>query len=146
MYKAISSDVIPDARQRAGSLCAPNCNSPTDQLFSGKSPVGMIGVSHRTAVYWWKPCLLLKEGLLSHNFFKCPQGNTGILLVKDKLSCLVDTLPWPQTHFSSCLGAYWFPGQLSCNKLIKTIAKQSANKRYNWSTYYCGYGLIITRC
>lgn len=146
MYKAISSDDIPDARQRADSFCAPNYNSPIDQLFCSSSPMGVIRGSHRIVVSWWRACFLLKEGLLSCNFIKCPQGNTGILLVKDKLSCLVDTLPWPWPHFSSCLCAYWFPGQLSCNKLIKTIAKHSANKRYNWSTYYCGYGLIITRC
>lgn len=146
MYEAISSDVIPDVRQRAGSLCGPNSNAPTDQPFSSKSPVSVTGGSHRAAVPWWRPGFLLKEGLLSCNFFKCPQGSTGILLVKDKLSCLVDTLPWPRPHFSSCLGAYWFPGQLSYNELIKTIAKHSANNRYNQSACYCGYGLIITRC
>lgn len=98
MYKAISSDVVPDARQRAASPCAPNhgANSATDWLGSQSSQVthrDILGSLLNGGIQVGHQFLFVLKGYLGLTSPKSPGGNTGVLLVKDKLSCLVDTLP-----------------------------------------------------
>lgn len=88
-------------------------------------------------------------GLPSSNFLKCPQGNIGVLLAKDKLNCLVDPLPQPLFPFFflflCILVSKIAELQLTNKNDCKTLCKQKIQLEYLLLWLWSNNNQMLTR-